>query len=316
LPSNLDLILKEIPIKMKKAVLSILLLFSFFTAFSQSDKDLKKKIEKFIKSYPAWVSIPGTSFKTADSIITTSDFLMFRYEVSNIDWKEFIAYTLKEKGKAAADAFLPDSLLWLDLENYSDYAAFYYGRSNFNYFPVVNISYSQAEAYCKWLEDFYNSRENKFYKKVTVSLPTELEWIIAASGGSQGAVFSWPGYSVYGLKNEFQANFFEVNQANIFYGEGQSLQIGGKRNTYSWLNPAKNSPTAVTAYKANAYGLYNMSGNVAEFVKIDPANSSFTKGGGWGDPGYYLQIAKRQEYEIKKSASPFRGFRPILRMEF
>jgi formylglycine-generating enzyme required for sulfatase activity len=300
---------------MKKITLLILLLFSFSMAYSQSDKDRQKKIGKFIKDYTAWVYIPETSFQTADGIIKAGNFLMFSEEVSNLHWKEYVANTLKQKGKEAADAMLPDSLLWLNLNNYADFVEYYYGRSNYNYFPVVNINYAQAEAYCKWLEDFYNSRENKFYKKVTVSLPTEKEWMYAAMSGNQQAVFSWPGYSVYGSKNEFQGNFYALNQANVIYGEGQLLQIGEKLSAYNWLNPGENSPAQASSFKPNAYGLYNMSGNVAEFVKAE-GGYYFTKGGSWGDPGYYLQIITKQACDVKNSASPFRGFRPILKMEF
>lgn len=301
---------------MKKNSLLILLLFSFLMAYSQSDKDRQKKIEKFIKDYPAWVYIPETGFQTADGIIKAGNFLMFSSEVSNLDWREFVYYTSKQKGKEAADAMLPDTLLWLNLEKYADFVEYYYGRSNYKDFPVVNISYAQAEAYCKWLEDFYNSRQNKFYKKVTVSLPTEKEWIYAAMGGNQQAVFSWPGEAVHGSKNEFQGNFYQVNQANIVYGEGQLLQIGEKLSAYNWLNPGENSPALASSFKPNAYGLYNMSGNVAEYLKAEEGKNCITKGGSWADPGYYLQINSKQECDIKKSASPFRAFRPVLKMEF
>lgn len=57
----------------------------------------------------------------------------------------------------------------------TEYAAF---KSGFTYpqgqgnYPVVNISYTDAEAYCQWL----NSRDSKHLYR----LPTEQEWILAA----------------------------------------------------------------------------------------------------------------------------------------
>ena len=301
---------------MKKILFLLVLTCLILKLSAQSHKELQNKINKFTKSYPAWVYIPESSFKTPDHVINEGGFLIFKTEVSNLDWKEFIAYTSKQKGKEAADVMLPDTLLWLNLEKYADFVEYYYGRSNYSYFPVVNISYAQAEAYCKWLEDFYNSRKNKFYKKVTVSMPTEKEWTYAAMGGNQQAVFSWPGEAVYGSKNELLGNFYQVNQANIVYGEGQLLQIGEKLSAYNWLNPGENSPAQASSFQPNAYGLYNMSGNVAEFVKTAEGETGHTKGGSWGDPGYYLQINTKQECTIKNSASPFRGFRPVLKMEF
>ena len=58
----------------------------------------------------------------------------------------------------------------------------------------------------------------------------------------------------------------------------------------------------VNSYHPNDYGVYCMSGNVAEMI----ADSSITKGGSWGSLPYYLQIASSEPY---KGASPYVGFR-------
>ena len=59
----------------------------------------------------------------------------------------------------------------------------------------------------------------------------------------------------------------------------------------------------VNSYHPNGYGVYCMSGNVAEMI----ADSNITKGGSWGsNHPYYLQIAS---YETHKGASPYIGFR-------
>jgi len=81
--------------------------------------------------------------------------------------------------------------------------------------PVVGVSWYGAVAYAKW---------------VGKRLPTEAEWEIAATGGSEE--------NVYPTGKEI-----ERSQANFFSSD----------------------TTAVMSYPANGYGLYDMAGNVYEW---------------------------------------------------
>jgi gliding motility-associated lipoprotein GldK len=83
------------------------------------------------------------------------------------------------------------------------------------------------------------------------------------------------------------------------------------------------------AYDANGFGLFNMSGNVAEWVDssyeseaydfsstINPnVNKRFnkkkiTRGGSWKDVKYYLQVSTR-DYEYEDIPRSFIGFRTV-----
>jgi len=83
------------------------------------------------------------------------------------------------------------------------------------------------------------------------------------------------------------------------------------------------------AYEANGYGLFNMSGNVAEWVDSSYESEAYdfsstmnpnvnkrfnkkkiTRGGSWKDVKYYLQVSTR-DYEYEDIPRSFIGFRTV-----
>lgn len=59
------------------------------------------------------------------------------------------------------------------------------------------------------------------------------------------------------------------------------------------------------SFYPNDWGLYNMSGNVAEMI----SEKGIAMGGSWHDTGYDVRTESAQSYT---DASPLIGFRPVL----
>ena len=113
-------------------------------------------------------------------------------------------------------------------------------------YPVVHVAFQDAVAYAKWSGK---------------RLPTEAEWEFAARGGAAGMLYTWG--------NELNPGGKWM--ANIYQGHFPMEDTG--KDGFAGIAP-------VARFPANAYGLYDMAGNVWEWVSD------------WYRPDYYSQLAE------------------------
>ncbi|MBP9103315.1 MAG: SUMF1/EgtB/PvdO family nonheme iron enzyme [Chitinophagaceae bacterium] len=219
-------------------------------------------------------------------------------------------------------AIYPDTLAWIRDFAYSynePMTKRYFSHPAFGNYPVVGVNWKQATAFCEWRTHLLNSflDSKKRTQESDFRLPTEAQWEYAARGGRSQSMFPWGNYYLRNKKGCLMANFKP--------GRGNYPEDGGFYTVRA------------DSYWPNDYGLYCMSGNVAEWTSSiyyegrnnfqhdmnpdvrwnakddDPPlmKRKIIRGGSWKDVGYYLQTGT-STYEYQDSTKSYIGFRCVI----
>ena len=129
--------------------------------------------------------------------------------------------------------------------------------------PVTHVSHFDAQHFCHWRSRY--DRLALGMDGFETRLPTEVEWEYAARGGKSSRVFPWGNIelSKSGGSSRYRANYF---QGTFPYGNAAS-------DGYKFTSPRYAFPPQ------NAFGLYDMVGNVWEWTAT-PGGDGFVKKGG------------------------------------
>ncbi|WP_299066038.1 gliding motility lipoprotein GldJ [uncultured Polaribacter sp.] len=280
-------------------------------------------------------------WNTTPKKIHVRSFFMDEAEVTNSEYFLYVQYMKdvfspsEEKYKHIYNSTLPDTLVWRkSLGNTDILTENYFRHPAYADYPVVGVTWLQANEYCKWrtnavnlkklidkghiknifesdstrnffdTERFLNDADRLFdgdttiYKrgvrtrvvrkkgdpkpgkddfqgrKITQAdgvlqqkfrLPTEAEWEFAAKAIVENREYNtvrgrkkyaWNGKYTRAQKKRFRGD----QLANFKQGKGQYSGLPG------WSSDGSDIPIRIKSYPPNAFGLYDMSGNVAEWV--------------------------------------------------
>lgn len=251
------------------------------------------------------------------------DYASLKFKYQWIDWQKAAhdktATRTSIINKDEVKVF-PDTLCWIRDFTFSynePHSRNYFWHPAFDDYPVVGVNWKQATAFCHWRTKLWDQFKLDEPNTEVFRLPSEAEWEYAARGGHDISPYPWGGPYIRNAKGCLLANFKP--------GRGNYPEDGGFYTVRA------------DAYWPNDYGLYNMSGNVAEWTESyfyegaynlihdmnpdvrydakddDPPRMKrkVVRGGSWKDVGYYLQTGTRS-YEYQDTAKSYIGFRCVI----
>ncbi len=177
----------------------------------------------------------------------------------------------------------PDTTVWVnDFENsYNEqYTRLYFSHPGYNDYPVVGVSWEQANAFCNWRTDLLRQslgREGVYIEPFR--LPTEAEWEYAARAGNSATPYPWEETLPIDERGCFYANFKPM--------EGDFVRDGHVITS------------STGTYKPNDFGLYDMAGNVSEWTSTAYAES-VNKLTSDLNPEFRYDAAQEDPYKLKR----------------
>jgi formylglycine-generating enzyme len=308
------------------------------TEYLKEDKYFKKgnKNDTLTKRRINWAKVGNKSlWRRTDGKIQAALQPMLDHGMLRQDLLKY-SFTSRKPGKTQKEdkyvtrtvSVYPNTMVWAtDFPNsqIDVMVQDYFTNPAFNDYPVVGVTWEQAQAYTTWRSNNTirgsKSKYNLTYK-MPLSLPSEAQWVYAAQGRQDlrttlAAFGDSAAIAPRDRKNGLSANFKQ--------DEGDYTEDGSSYTVH------------VMSYAPNEFGLFNMVGNVAEWT-LDAYNESawafvhdqnpvliyhadsneadimkrkVVRGGSWKDNGVQLSPYTRN-YEVQDVPHSYIGFRCVM----
>lgn len=201
----------------------------------------------------------------------------------------------------------------------------YFSNKVYEYNPVVGVTWKQARAYADWrgtqLRIMIKNNPNLRNFKLSFSLPTEAQWQYAAEAKLDPS--DTLDHTVKTITDKVSGK--------------QQLSLNFKQGEGSYSGDGSTFTLPVTSYTPNAFGIYNMAGNVSEWTldAFSPSSSQLVndlnpallydasindaplmrrkvvRGGSWKDNGEMLNTDTRS-FDDQDAAHSYIGFRCVM----
>lgn len=177
----------------------------------------------------------------------------------------------------------PDTTAWInDFDNaYNEpYTRMYFSHAGYNDYPVVGVSWEQANAFSNWRTEYLRrslGREGVFIEPYR--LPTEAEWEYAARAGNSETPYPWE-------------EILPMDERGCFYANFKPMEGDYVRDGHVITSP-------VGTFKANDFGLFDMAGNVSEWTST-AYTESLNRLTSDINPEYRYDAAKEDPYKMKR----------------
>ncbi|MCI0750478.1 MAG: formylglycine-generating enzyme family protein [Flammeovirgaceae bacterium] len=229
-------------------------------------------------------------------------------EISNIHWLEYLHYLRQDSVEVTYMKAIPDSLVWDKWDTTGIMKKHYLSYPGYRQFPVVGITFEQANDYCEWRSKAVNNQfPDSMEFEYIFRLPTEKEWCVAAKGSLNQDKFPY-GYELIYRKPQlskdpklYYKEFTNQDSTTLTYKEFKKMfRDYLKKGNEPIFNTVKDFPNGSFYYQPldifsslpNKIGVYNMIGNVAEMVAV----KGIAKGGSWAHDLEGSKISTRQLY--------------------
>lgn len=304
---------------MRNFILILIVIICFQSCKRNQNQALLKKLNLEFATIPKGEFLMGSNYykglapeehpewykdeSPVRSVTLTSDFELGKYEITNRQFEIFIKNTgyiteAENINKGSYGLYNDSKNVWeySDKLNWKDT-----GFSIEKEYPVIHVTWNDAIKFCEWL--------NGIDSNYSYSLPTEAQWEYAASYAGKH-IYSWGNENPNSNKGGNIADFSFMQRFPNW-----------KYPIYSEYNDNHPLLSKVGSYEPNPYGLYDMTGNVWEWVmdtykEYDENNivnpkyelssnaiqEKVIRGGGFDWELPFLRVRKRRKLPLDKKS--------------